>query len=175
MRARGASPGTATAAAEGREGAKYRAQTKPSHTHTIPPKPYPPKAAFPEGTLRPVRPLTPKRMPTGILLTQLQWRVVKEGGDCDQAGRGASHGGARLGVEGDPGRVVRGGGGQAPGERKGARSSARGTDTREGPGRSPQRERAEAPAGRQCRQQRGRTGTRDRQGHGQQQEGRRAW
>ena len=48
-RAPGASPGAAATAAEGREGAKYRAHTNPSHTHTSPPKPYPPKAAFPTG------------------------------------------------------------------------------------------------------------------------------
>ena len=48
------SPGTATAAAECKEGVKYRAHTKPSHTHSSPPKPYPPKAALPEGRPRPV-------------------------------------------------------------------------------------------------------------------------
>ena len=51
-----ASPAAAPAAAKGREGAQYRAQTRPSHTHTSPPKPYPPKAAFLEGRPRPVCP-----------------------------------------------------------------------------------------------------------------------
>ena len=72
----GALPGTATAAAEGRDGAKYRAHSKPSHTHVSFPKPYPPKAAFPEGRPRPVGPLTPERTPPGITLRPLQRRVV---------------------------------------------------------------------------------------------------
>ena len=59
VRPLGASPGTATAAAESREGAYYGAQSKPSHIHTSTPPPYPPKAAFPEGRLRLVRPPTP--------------------------------------------------------------------------------------------------------------------
>ena len=44
-----ASPGTARSRQGGRDGAKYRAHTKPDHTKESPPKPYPPKAAFPEG------------------------------------------------------------------------------------------------------------------------------
>ena len=76
----GALLGAATAAAESRGGAKYRAHTKPSHTHTSSPKPYPPKSAFPEGRPRPVPPPTPKRTPLGIRLPQRQRRVVEEGG-----------------------------------------------------------------------------------------------
>ena len=45
-RAPSASPGATAAAAEGREGAKYRVHANSSHTHTSPPKPYPPKAAY---------------------------------------------------------------------------------------------------------------------------------
>ena len=48
--------------AEGREGAKYCAHTNPSHTITSAPKPYPPKADFPEGRPQPVRP--PLRCPS---------------------------------------------------------------------------------------------------------------
>ena len=70
-RARSASPGAATPAAEGRESAKYRAHTRPSHIRSSSPKPYPPKAAFPEGRPRPVRPPVPKRTPRGITLPQL--------------------------------------------------------------------------------------------------------
>ena len=71
-RARRASPGAATASAEGRESTKYRAHNKPSHTRTSPPKPYPPNAAFSEGRPRPVRPPASKRTPPGITLPQLQ-------------------------------------------------------------------------------------------------------
>ena len=46
-RAPSAWPGAAAAAARGREGAKYRANTNPSQTHTSPPKPYPPKGRLP--------------------------------------------------------------------------------------------------------------------------------
>ena len=120
----GALPGTPTAAG-GREGAKYRTHTEPSHNHVSPPKPYPPKAAFPEGRPRPVRPSTPKRTPMGITLRQLQRRVVQAGGDGYRAGGGASQGGAGRGAEGDRGRLVSGKGGQAPGEGEGAGSSAR--------------------------------------------------
>ena len=66
----------ATAAAEGREGAKYRAHTKSSRTHVTPAKPYAPKGDFPEGRPLPVRPPTPKRTPMGITLPQLPRRVV---------------------------------------------------------------------------------------------------
>ena len=90
-RAPGALPGAAAAAAEGREGAKYRAHTHPSHTHTSPPKPKPPKAAFPAGQLQPVRPPAPERTPPGVTLPQLRRqqdarRVIREGGDIAQAG-----------------------------------------------------------------------------------------
>ena len=130
-RALGASPRTAAAAAEGREGAKYRAHTHPSHTHTSLRKPYRPKAAFLEGRPRPVRPPAPKRTPSGIGLPQLQRqrearRVVQEGGDGNWAGRGAGHRSARRAAEGNRGRGVCGGGGQAPEEGAGASSSARG-------------------------------------------------
>ena len=47
VRAPSASPRAAAAAAGGREGAKYRAHTNPSHTHTSPAKPYPPKGRLP--------------------------------------------------------------------------------------------------------------------------------
>ena len=127
-----ASPGTATAAAEGREGAKYRAHNKPSHTHTSLPKPYPPKAAVPEGRSRPGCPPTPKRTSPGITLPQQ--RVVQEGGNRDRAGRDASHGGAGRGAQGNRGRKVRGGGGQAPGGGKGAGSSAGGHTQGQGQG-----------------------------------------
>ena len=46
-RAPSASPAAAAAAAGGREGAKYRAHTNPSHTHTSPRKPYPPQGRLP--------------------------------------------------------------------------------------------------------------------------------
>ena len=72
-------PGPAAAATEGREGVRYRADTQYSHTHVRPPKPYPPKAAFPEGRPRPVRAPTPKRTPMGITPPQLQRRVVLAG------------------------------------------------------------------------------------------------
>ena len=42
-----ASLGAAAAAAEGREGEKYRAHTNPSHTQTSPPKPSPPNCCLP--------------------------------------------------------------------------------------------------------------------------------
>ena len=71
-RALSTSPGAASAAAAGRESVKYRAQTKPSHTHISPPKQYPPKAAFPERRPGPVRPPPPTRTPPGITLPQLQ-------------------------------------------------------------------------------------------------------
>ena len=71
-RASGASPGAAAAAAIRREGANYRTHTNPSHTHTSPPKPYPPKAAFPTGQTRHVRPPAPERSPPGVTLPQLR-------------------------------------------------------------------------------------------------------
>ena len=85
-RALSASPGAAAAAAESRQGATYRAHTKPSHTRTSPLKPYPPKAAFRKGRPRPVRPPAPTRTALGITLPQLQRqreaeRVIQEGGD----------------------------------------------------------------------------------------------
>ena len=89
-------PGPATAATEGREGARYRTHTQYSNTHVRPPKPYPPKAAFPEGRPPPVPAPTPKRTPMGITLPQLQRRVVLAG-----------HEGAG-GHGGDVARTVRG-------------------------------------------------------------------
>ena len=96
-RALSASPGAAAAAAGGREGAKYRAHTNPSHTHTRPPKPYPPKAAFPEGRPRPVCPPAPVRTPPGVTLPQLQRhqdarRVIQDEGGGVQATRARSGG-----------------------------------------------------------------------------------
>ena len=82
-RALSALPGAAAARAEGREGTKYRPHTQLSHTHTSPPKPYPPKAAFPQGGPWPICPPAPT-VP-GITLPQLQrrqdaWHVIREGG-----------------------------------------------------------------------------------------------
>ena len=107
-RAPGASPGAAEAAASGREGAKYRPHTNPSHTHASPPKPFPPKAAFPTGRTRHVRPLAPERSPPGVTLLQLRRqrdarRVIREGGNGAQAGQAASHGSAERGTGGDKG------------------------------------------------------------------------
>ena len=126
-RAPSASPGAATAAAEGRESAKYRAHTKPSHTRTSPPKPYPAKAAFPEGRPRPVRPPAPKRTPQGITLPQLQRQrdargVIQEGGDGARAGQGAGHGSAGRGAEGDGGIAQ----GRTQGTGQGAHGKQRG-------------------------------------------------
>ena len=127
----GPAQGTAAAAAEGREGAKYRAHTKPIHTHTSPPKWYPPKAAFPEGRPRLVRPPAPKRMPPGVTLPQLErqrdaQRVVQEGGDGEQTGRGAGHGNAGRGAEGNRG--------SAKGRTQGTGQSARGDERGQGHG-----------------------------------------
>ena len=80
-------PGAGAAAAEGREGAKYRANTKLSHTHVRPPKPYLPKAAFPERSPQPLRAPTPERTPSDITLPQLQRCVVQAGGDGNRGGR----------------------------------------------------------------------------------------
>ena len=93
---------------EGREGAKYRANAKPSHIHTRPPKPYQPKAPFPKGRLRPVCPPAPRRTPPGITLPQLQrqrdgGRVIQEGGNGARAGQGTGHGIAEQGAGGDKG------------------------------------------------------------------------
>ena len=90
MRAHGASPGAAAAAAVGREGAKYRAHANRTHTHTSPPQPFPPKP-FPAGRTRHVRPPAPERSPPGVTLPQLRRqqdarRVIREGGDSAQAG-----------------------------------------------------------------------------------------
>ena len=98
-RAPSASPGAATAAAEGRGGANYRAHTNPSHTRTSPSKPYPHKADFPKGRPRPVRPPASSCTPPAITLPQLQRqrdarRVIQEGGDGARAGQGTSHGSA---------------------------------------------------------------------------------
>ena len=98
-RALGASPRAAAAAVGGRDGAKYRANTNPSHTHTSSPEPYPPKAAFPEWRPQPVRPRAPTRTPPGVTLPQLRRqqdprRVDREGGDGAQAGQGTGHGSA---------------------------------------------------------------------------------
>ena len=103
---RGALPETATAAAESRESAKYRAHIKPSQTHTVPRKANPPKAACPKGGPRPVSPPTPKRTPPGINLPQLR-------------------GGRPRGARGEE-PTAAAGGWQAPGEGPGAGSSARG-------------------------------------------------
>ena len=126
-RAPSASPGAAVAAAEGREGPKYRAHTKPSHTHTSSPKPYPPKAAFSKGRPRPVRPPAPTRTPLGITLPQLQRqrdarRVIQEGGDGARAGQGASRGSEERGAGGDRGSAQ----GQTQGTGQGAHGKERG-------------------------------------------------
>ena len=144
-RAPSASPGTTAAAAEGRKGAKYRAHIKPSVTDVSPPKPYPPKAAFPEGRPRSVRALTPKRTPMADMLPQLQRRVVQAGGDGDRAGRGASRGGAERGAKGDQGRLASRGGGEAA-RGDGHKGRARAIAAREG-GRGTGRARGQAAAG----------------------------
>ena len=105
-RARSAMPGAAAAAAEGRERAKYRAQANPSHTHTSLPKPDPPKASFPTGRKRHVRPPAPERTLPGLMLPQLRRqqdvRRVR-GGDSAQAGQRDGHGSAERGTGGDRG------------------------------------------------------------------------
>ena len=121
------SAGAAAAAAEGREGAKYRAHAIPIHTHTSPPKPYPPKAAFLTGETRHDRPLAPERTPPGFTLPQLRRqqdarRVIREGGDSAHAGQGASHGSAERGTGGDRGGPQ----GQTQGAGLGARGKERG-------------------------------------------------
>ena len=55
-----ASPAAAAAAAVGRESAKYRAHANPTHTHTSPPKLFPPKPS-PPGRERHVRPPSARR------------------------------------------------------------------------------------------------------------------
>ena len=162
VRTPGASLGTATAAAESKEGAKYRAHTRPRHTHTSPPKPYPPKAAFPQGRPRPVRPPTPKRTPPGIRLPQLRQRVVGKGG-------------TGTGTQGEE-RTAAAGGWQAEEEgmhqgRRRRGQQRKGTNTGEGPGRTRRQERVGARAGRHCQRQRGAAGARDRHGHWQRKEG----
>ena len=119
--------GAAAAAAEGREGAKYRAHANPSHTQTSPPKPYPPKAAFPTGRTRHIRPPAPERTPPGVTLRQLRRqqdarRVIREGGDSAQARQGAGHGRAERGTGGDRGSAQ----GQTQGAGPGARGKERG-------------------------------------------------
>ena len=126
-RAPSASLGAAAAAAEGREGAKYRAQTKPRHTRTSPPKPYPAKAAFPKGRPRLVRPLAPTRTPPGVTLPQLQrqedaLRVIQEGGDGARVAQGTSHGSAEQGAGGDRGSAQ----GRTQGTGQGADGKERG-------------------------------------------------
>ena len=93
----------AAAAAGRREGAKYHAHTNPSHTHTTSPKPYPPKAAFPEGRPRPIRPPTPVRTPPGVTLPQLQRQQDARWGEGPQVEQGAGHGSAEQGTGGDRG------------------------------------------------------------------------
>ena len=84
--ARGQAPCVPRRPRRGPPGLQRKAQSVPSTAPTPSPatprpapKPYPPKAAFPEGRLRPVRPQTPKRTPPGITLPQLQRRVFQEG------------------------------------------------------------------------------------------------
>ena len=89
----------------GRERAKYRAHTNPTHTHTSPRKPFPPKP-FPPRRARHVRPPAPERSTPGVTLQQLQRqrdvrRVIQEGGDGAQAELRASHGSAERGTGGD--------------------------------------------------------------------------
>ena len=96
----GRSPGTATATAEGREGAEYRAHTKPWHTQVSPPKPYPRKAAFTEGRPRPVRAPTPKRTLMGITPPQLKRCVVQAGGGGGGVPATEAQGEGRKGTEG---------------------------------------------------------------------------
>ena len=126
-RAPRALPEGARAAGEGREGTKYRAHTKPSHTHTSPPKPYPPKDAFSEGRPRLVHLPVPKCTPADIMLPQLQWQpdarcVVKEGHDGEREAHGAGGGNVGRGAEGS--RVSARGQTQGTGES--ARSNERG-------------------------------------------------
>ena len=122
-----ASLAAASAAAEGRESAKYRVHSKPSNTCTSPPKSYPPKVAFPQGRPRTVRPPAPKRMPPGITLLQLQQqrdarRLIQEGGDGAQAGQGASQTSVGRGAEGDRGSAQ----GRTQGMGQGAHGKKRG-------------------------------------------------
>ena len=107
--ATGASPAAAAAAAVGRESAKYRSHANPTHTHTSPPKQFPPKP-FPQGRARHVRPPAPERSPPGVTLPQLQrqrdaQRVSQEGGEGAQAELRAGHGSAERGATGDRGSV----------------------------------------------------------------------
>ena len=122
--------GAAAAAAEGKEGAKYCAHDNPSHTHTSPPKPYPPEAAFPTGRPQPIRPPALERTSPGVTLPLLRrqqdaQRVIWEGGDIAQAGQGAGAGGrsggqvATGGVPRDKNR------GRPACTRQGARAKAR--------------------------------------------------
>ena len=107
-RAPGASPGAAAAAAVGRDGAKCRAHASPTLAHTSPLKLFPLRP-FPTGRTQHVRPPTPGR-------------VIREGGDCPQAGQGASHGSAERGTGGDRGSAQ----GHTQGAGQGTRSKERG-------------------------------------------------
>ena len=91
----------------GRKGAKYRAYTNPTHTHTSPPRPFHPKP-FTTGRTRHIHLPAPERSPPCVTLPQLQRqpdakRVIREGGDGAQAGEDASHGSAERGTGGDRG------------------------------------------------------------------------
>ena len=165
VRAMGASPAAAAAAAVGRESAKYRAHANPTHTHTSPPKQFPPEF-FPPGRARHVRPLAPERSPPGVTLPQLQRRqdarrLVQDGGEGAQAELRASHGSAERGAGGDKGRCpgarARGRPGHA---RQGARAQQRGggraqaadgATQRRGPGRDQGTGRGRRGAGREPR------------------------
>ena len=141
-RATGASPAAAAAAAVGREGAKYRAQANPTHTHTSSPKLLPPKP-FPPGRTRHVRAPAPEGSPPGVTLPQLQtqqdaWRVIQEGGDGAQAELRASQGSAERGTGGDRGGAQ----GHAQRAGQGTRGKQQGRkhgrgDTEQGAGKGP--------------------------------------
>ena len=116
----------------GREGAKYRANVNPTHTHTRSPKLFLPKP-FPAGRTRHLRPPAPKRSPPGVTLPQLRRqqgarRVIWEGGEGAQAGQGAGHGSAEAGAGGDRGSAE----GQTQGAGLGARGKERGRERGQG-------------------------------------------
>ena len=73
-----------------------------------PPKPFPPKAAFPAGRTRHVRPPAPERTLHGVTLPQLRRqqdarRVIRGRADSVQAGQGAGHRSAEREAGGDRG------------------------------------------------------------------------
>ena len=138
-RAQGASPGAATAAAVGREGAKYRTHASPTHTHTSHPKPFPPKPC-PAGRTRHVRPPAPERSPPGVTLSQLRRQqdargVIREGGDSAPVGQGTGHesagwgaGGDRVSAQGQTQRAGLGARGKERGRKRGEGTEASGSE-----------------------------------------------